>query len=146
MLIFWSLVIGAILGYVFGYYLKPNQQLQKAIRQARAACAAVLEDGQKGVYRTVVTDHNQSSELTVEVKQLAVTQAGQVKVAYLSAFYKNPGFRTRKGEALLREVRELLGDYLPLSDIEWYENKERQEDMKKHLHSLDNLQRHQLGE
>ena len=67
MLIFWTLVIGAVLGYVFGYYIKPNQQLQKAIQQARQASMAVLEQGRQGVYRTVVTDHNQQTELVVEV-------------------------------------------------------------------------------
>ncbi|MDX5483245.1 MAG: YhcB family protein, partial [Hymenobacteraceae bacterium] len=136
MLIFWTFVIGAVLGYVFGYYIKPNHRLRKAIGTAKEALKAALEEGNKGVYRTVVTDHNQTSELTVEVKELAVTQAGQVKVAYLSAYYKNPEFRTRKGEALLREVRDLLGDYLPLSDIEWYDNSERHAHIKNHLSSL----------
>ncbi|WP_266205159.1 hypothetical protein [Pontibacter kalidii] len=145
MLIFWTLVIGAVLGYMFGYYIKPNQRLQKAIEQARQASMAVLEQGRQGVYRTVVTDHNQQSELVVEVKELAVTQAGQVKVEYLSAFYRNPDFRTKKGEALMREVRELLGDYLPLSDIEWYENAARQEQARKSLQSLDTLDKHHYG-
>jgi len=146
MLIFWMLVIGAAIGYVFGYYIRPNQQLRKAIKAARETGVAVLEEGHKGVYKTIVTDQNQSSELIVEVKELAVTEGGKVKVQYLSAYYKNPGFRTRKGEALLREVRDLLGDYLPLNDIEWYETTERHELIKKHLDSLDNLHRQQLGE
>ncbi|WP_242928285.1 YhcB family protein [Pontibacter vulgaris] len=145
MLIFWTLVIGAILGYVFGYYIKPNQRLRKAIKEARETCAAVLEESSKGVYKTIVTDHNQSSELVVEVKELAVTKSGQVKVQYLDAFYKNPEFRTKKGEALLKEMRELLGDYLPLSDIEWYETKERHDNIRKHLSSLDNMHQQHSG-
>ncbi|WP_239022964.1 hypothetical protein [Pontibacter mangrovi] len=119
--------------------------MQKALQEARRASMAVLEEGNKGVYRTVVTDHNQQSELVVEVKELAVTQGGQVKVEYISAQYKNPEFRTRKGEALLREVRELLGDYLPLSDISWYETTDRHTKARENLSTLDNLQKHQLG-
>ncbi|AKD04195.1 hypothetical protein POKO110462_11515 [Pontibacter korlensis] len=142
MLIFWTFVIGAVLGYVFGYYIKPNFRLRKAIKAAREACVAVLQEGNKGVYRTVVTDHNQSSELVVEVKELAVTQAGQVKVEYLSAFYKNPEFRTKKGEALLREVRELLGEYLPHSEIEWYDTTESHNRTRKHLSQLNTLDKH----
>lgn len=145
MLFFWTFVIGAALGYIFGHYLKPNRRLRKVIQEARQANMAVLEEGNKGVYRTVVSDHDQTSELVVEVKELAVTKAGQVKVEYLSAFYKNPAFRTKKGEALLREVRELLGDYLPLSDIEWYENAERQINAQQNLKTLDTLHKHQLG-
>ncbi|TPE43259.1 hypothetical protein FJM65_14195 [Pontibacter mangrovi] len=145
MLIFWIFVIGAVLGYLYGHYLKPNRRLQKALQEARRASMAVLEEGNKGVYRTVVTDHNQQSELVVEVKELAVTQGGQVKVEYISAQYKNPEFRTRKGEALLREVRELLGDYLPLSDISWYETTDRHTKARENLSTLDNLQKHQLG-
>ncbi|MCJ8166181.1 hypothetical protein MKJ04_15140 [Pontibacter sp. E15-1] len=146
MLIFWMLVIGAIVGYLYGYYLKPNRQLRKAIQAAQATGAALLEEGHKGVYSTTVTEQNQSSELVVEVQELAVTEAGKVKVTYLSAFYKNPVFRTRKGEALLREVRDLLGDYLPISDIEWYENSARQASIRQRLNSLDNLHQQQLGE
>ncbi|MDX5436849.1 MAG: hypothetical protein LPK03_06615, partial [Pontibacter sp.] len=66
------------------------------------------------------------------------------KVEYLSAFYKNPEFRTRKGEALLREVRDLLGDYLSQSEIEWYENTARHDRVRHHLHTLDKLQQHHL--
>ncbi len=130
---------------MFGYYLKPNHRLRKAIGEAQKACRAALEGGNKGVYRTIVTDHNQSSELTVEVQELAVTQAGQVKVAYTSAFYKNPEFRNKKGEALLREVRDLLGDYLPYDEVAWYETTERQERLGKTLSSLDNLHNQHLG-
>ncbi|WP_299762021.1 hypothetical protein [uncultured Pontibacter sp.] len=144
MLFFWTFILGAALGYIFGYYLKPNRRLRKVIQEARQTNMAVLEEGNKGVYRTVVTEHDQTSELVVEVKELAVTKAGQVKVEYLSAFYKNPAFRTRKGEALLREVRELLGDYLPLSDIEWYENAERQITAQQNLKTLNTLHKHQL--
>lgn len=144
MLIFWTLVIGAVLGYVYGFYIRPNQMLRKAVRQARQTTSAVLEEGNKGVYRTIITDHNQTSELVVEVKELALTQAGQVKVEYLSAFYKNPEFRTRKGEALLREVRDLLGDYLPQNEIEWYDNTARHERARQHLHTLSKLQQHHL--
>ncbi|WP_276496962.1 hypothetical protein [Pontibacter litorisediminis] len=145
MLFFWIFVIGAALGYLFGHYVNPNRQLRKAIERARLAGQAVLQEGHQGVYRTVVSDHDQQSELVVEVKELAVTQAGMVKVEYLSAFYKNPTFRTKKGEALMREVRELLGDYLPLSDIEWYETAERQEQARKNLQTLDTLAKNNIG-
>jgi hypothetical protein len=146
MLIFWMFVIGAVLGYVFGHYVKPNRKLHKAINEAKGACAILQEEGNKGVYRTVITDHNQTSELITEIKELAITKAGQVKVEYLSATYKNPEFRTRKGEALLREVRELLGDFLPFEEIEWYERSERNERIRKQLTKLDNLQKQQFGE
>ena len=136
MLIFWMLVVGAFLGYLYGFYVRPNQQLRAALQEARQKCAAALEEGHKGVYKTIVTDNNKSSELVVEVKELAVTQNGQVKVQYLSAFYKNPEFRTKKGEALLKEVHGLLGEYLPLNEIEWYETTERHENIKKYLNSL----------
>lgn len=145
MLLFWIFVIGAVLGYMYGHYLKPNLSLRKAIQEAREASQAVLQEGHQGVYRTVVSDHNEQSELVVEVKELAVTQAGMVKVEYLSAFYKNPSFRTKKGEALMREVRELLGDYLPLSDIEWYETTERQDKARKSLQTLDALGKNNVG-
>jgi len=144
MVVFWSVLLGAILGYVFGYYLKPNRRLRKAIKEAREKCSAALEEGNKGVYRTVVTEHNQSSELVVEVQELAVTRSGQVKVAYLSAFYKQPEFRTKKGEGLLREVRSLLGDYLPLHEIEWYETDQRHARLRQHLQSLDELHKDHL--
>lgn len=136
MLIFWTLVLGAFLGYLYGYYVRPNQQLRNALKTAREKCMAALEEGNKGVYKTIVSDNNKSSELVVEVKELAVTQNGQVKVQYLSAFYKNPDFRTKKGEALLKEVHGLLGEYLPLNEIEWYETTERHENIKKYLNSL----------
>lgn len=145
MLLFWIFVIGAVLGYMYGHYLKPNLSLRKAIQEAREASQAVLQEGHQGVYRTVVSDHNEQSELVVEVKELAITQAGMVKVEYLSAYYKNPSFRTKKGEALMREVRELLGDYLPLSDIEWYETTERQDKARKSLHTLDALGKNNVG-
>ena len=73
----------------------------------------------------------------MEVRELAITKTGQVKVEYLSAQYRNPDFRTKKGEALLNEVRDLLGEYLPLNDIEWYETTDRHERIKKYLDSLD---------
>lgn len=137
MAFFWIFVLGALAGYVFGYYISPKQQLWQTIREAREKCQAVLEEGNKGVYKTIVTDQDsKSSELVVEVKELAVTQTGQVKVQYLSAFYKNPAFRTRKGEALLKEVYGLLGDYLPLHEIEWYETNERHQRIKDHLNAL----------
>jgi len=145
MIIFWVFVIGALLGYMFGHFIKPNLRLRQAIQEARSTAAAALEEGHKGVFRTIVTDQNQSSELVVEVRELAVTSGGQVKVDFLSAYYKNPSFRTRKGEALLREVRDLLGDYLPLTDIEWYDKTERHENLKKHLGTLDDLHKQQFG-
>jgi spore cortex formation protein SpoVR/YcgB (stage V sporulation) len=140
MLIFWMLVLGAFLGYLYGYYVRPNQQLRNALKESKEKCIAALEEGNKGVYKTIVTDNNNSSELVVEVKELAVTQNGQVKVQYLSAFYKNPEFRTKKGEALLKEVHGLLGEYLPLSEIEWYETTERHENIKKYLDTLNTTQ------
>jgi len=142
----WTLILGAIIGFVFGHYIRPNQKLRNALQEFRAKAVAVLEEGNKGVYRTIVTDRDNSSELVVEIKELAVTQNGQVKVQYLSAFYKNPEFRTRKGEALLKEVHGLLGEYLPLNEIEWYETTERHENIKKHLSTLDNAPKYQLGE
>lgn len=128
--------MGAVLGYLYGYHIRPKQRLRKALKEVRERCVAALEEGNKGVYKTLVTDHNKSSELVVEVRELAVTQSGQVKVEYLSAFYKNPEFRTKKGDALLKEVHGLLGEYLPLNEIEWYETNERHEKIKKYLSSL----------
>lgn len=145
MLVFWTFILAALLGYVIGHYLRPNIRLQQSIQEAKRICGAVLLEGNKGVYKTIVTDQNQTSELIVEVKELAVTKSGQVKVEYLSANYKNPDFRTRKGEALLQEVRDLLGDYLPLEDIEWYETSDSHDNIKKHLRSLDTLHRQHFG-
>lgn len=141
----WTLILGAIIGYVFGHTIRPNHRLRNALKEFRAKATAVLEEGNKGVYRTIVTDKNNSSELVVEVKELAVTKNGQVKVQYLSAFYKNPEFRTRKGEALLQEVHGLLGEYLPLNEIEWYETTQRHENIKNYLHTLEHAPKHQLG-
>lgn len=138
-------MIGAVLGYVFGHYLKPNYRLQKALKELRAKSVAALEEANKGIYKTVVTEQNRSSELVVEVKELAVTKTGLVKVQYLSAYYKNPEFRTKKGEALLREVHDLLGEYLPLEEIEWYETTERHQNIKKYLHTLDTYHTNQFG-
>jgi hypothetical protein len=133
------------LGYVYGNKIKPRKQLRKAIIDVQEKCKAVLEEGNKGVYRTIVTDHNQSSELTVEVKELAVTKNRQVKVQYLSAFYKNPEFRTKKGEALLAEVHGLLGEYLPYDEIEWYDNTARHAAINNYLHSLNSNYNKQIG-
>ncbi len=141
----WTLILGAIIGYFFGHTIRPNQRLRNALKDFRARATAVLEEGNKGVYRTIVTDKNNSSELVVEVKELAVTKNGQVKVQYLSAFYKNPEFRTRKGDALLQEVHGLLGEYLPLNEIEWYETTQRHENIKNYLTTLDHAPKHQLG-
>lgn len=135
MAIFWTFVIGIIIGYVYGYHIRPKQRWRKALKEVREKCITALEEGNKGVYKTFVTDASKSSELVVEVKELAVTKNGQVKVQYLSAFYKNPEFRTRKGSALLEEVHGLLGEYLPLNEIEWYETTERHENIKKYLSS-----------
>lgn len=144
MAIFWTFVIGALLGYIYGYYIRPKQRLRQTIRQVREQCIAALEGGNKGVYRTIVTDQDRSSELVVEIQERAITQNGQVKVQYLSAYYKNPEFRTRKGEALLQEVQGLLGDYLPLNEIEWYDASKRQERIKKYLNDLTLAQHHLL--
>ncbi|TXK52200.1 hypothetical protein FVR03_01660 [Pontibacter qinzhouensis] len=125
-----------MLGYIYGHHIRPNQRLRSALIDVKQKCIAALEEGNKGVYRTIVTDNNKSSELVVEIRELAVTQNGQVKVQYLSAFYKNPDFRTKKGDALLKEVHGLLGEYLPLNEIEWYEVTERHENIKKYLNSV----------
>jgi len=123
MTIYLTIFIAFMAGYIYGHKIRPNKRLRRAIQDVKERCAAILEGGNRGVYKTVVTDAaNKSSELVVEVKQLAVTKNGQVKVQYLSAFYKNPEFRTKKGDALLAEVHGLLGEYLPAEDIEWYES------------------------
>lgn len=137
-------ILGALLGYIYGYYIRPRQKLRQALREVRQKCIEALEGGHKGVYKTIVTDQAQSSELVVEVQEKALTQNGQVKVQYLSAYYKNPAFRTRKGQALLDEVRGLLGDYLPLQEIEWYDTANRQELIRKYLNSLTITQHHLL--
>ena len=133
------------IGYIYGNKIRPNKQMRKALDEVRAKCTAVLEEGNKGVYRTIVTDTNQSSELTVEVKELAITKNGHVKVQYLSAFYKNPEFRTKKGEALLTEVHGLLGEYLPFDEIEWYDNSERHTAIRKYLNSINSNFNKQIG-
>jgi spore cortex formation protein SpoVR/YcgB (stage V sporulation) len=134
--IFLIFLVGALLGYIYGYFIRPKQRLRNAIIEVREKCKAALEEGNKGVYKTIVSSQQKSSELVVEVRELALTQSGQVKVQYLSAFYKNPEFRTRKGDALLKEVHGLLGDYLPLNEIEWYETTERHENIKKYLNTM----------
>jgi hypothetical protein len=133
------------LGYLYGNKIKPNKQMRKALNEVQEKCKAVLEEGNKGIYRTIVTDNNQSSELTVEVKELAITKNGHVKVQYLSAFYKNPEFRTKKGEALLTEVHGLLGEYLPFEEIEWYDNTERHNSIRNYLNSLNSNSNKQIG-
>lgn len=136
--IFLVFIIAFFMGYFYGYRIKPNQRLRQERRELREKCQAVLDEGRKGVYKTIVMDQNKSSELVVEVKELAVTEGGQVKVQYLSAFYKNPDFRTKKGDALLSEVHGLLGEYLPLHEIEWYETGGRQEHIRNYMDSLNN--------
>jgi hypothetical protein len=145
MSIFLAALVAFFIGYIYGHKIRPNQQLRKALKEARQKSVAVLEDGNKGVYKTIVTDNNKSSELVVEVKELAVTKNGQVKVQYLSAFYKNPEFRTKKGDALLAEVHGLLGEYLPFDEIEWYENSERHLIIKNYLHSINTFYNNKLG-
>lgn len=129
--------VAFMLGYLYGYKIKPNKRLRHALQQVKEQCREALEEGNKGIYKTIVTEDSKLSELVVEVKELAVTEGGQVKVAYLSADYKNPAFRNKKGEALLREVRQLLGDYLPLHEIEWYETRERHQQIEAHAKYLD---------
>jgi hypothetical protein len=140
------LLMGAVLGYIYGNMIRPNLRLQKALQEVKAKCLAVLEGGRTGVYRTIVTDNQKSSELVVEIKELAVTQAGQVKVQYLNAFYKNPVFRTRKGDALLQEVQGLLGDYLPETEIEWFETADRNAKIEEFVHRLDSKSPRKLGQ
>ncbi len=136
MTLYFAIIIAFIAGYIYGHKIRPNKRLKKALKEVREKCTAVLEEGNKGVYKTVVSDNNKSSELVVEVKELAVTKTGQVKVQYLSAFYKNPEFRTKKGEALLEEVHGLLGEYLPADEIEWYETPQRHANIKNYLHTI----------
>lgn len=145
MAIFLTFVFAFLFGYIYGYRIKPNQRLRQTIQTVKEQCAAVLDEGNRGVYKTIVSDDNGTSELVVEIKELATTEGGQVKVQYLSAFYKNPAFRTRKGEALLQEMRDLLGDYLPLHEIEWYETGQRHENIKKHIDNLDKQYKKQYG-
>jgi hypothetical protein len=141
--IFWTFVLAFFLGYIYGYYIRPNQRLREKLKEIKEKCKAILEDGNKGVYKTIVTDNNKSSELVVEVKELAVTQLGQVKVEYLSASYRNPEFRTKKGEALLKEVYDLLGEYLPMNEIEWYEKSARHDKINDYLDSLNSSKKYQ---
>lgn len=131
-----AIIIAALAGYIYGARLRPDKELSEVLDRLKNQGEDLLTDGKKGVYRTVVTDQQKSSELTVEVKEVAQTQAGQVKVQYLSAYYQNPAFRTRKGEALLQEVHGLLGEYLPANEIEWYAQKERQERVTEFLNTL----------
>jgi hypothetical protein len=143
--IFLTFVVAYFIGYFYGHSVKPNQLLQSEIKAIREKSIALLEEGNKGVYKTIVTDNHKSSELVVEIKELAITKGGQVKVQYLSAFYKNPDFRTSKGDALLNEVRGLLGDYLPMHEIEWYENTEQHARIQNFLNTLDKSYKKQLG-
>lgn len=136
MVIFLTFAIAFFIGYIYGHKIKPNRQLRQTIQEVKEKCAAVLEEGNKGIYKTIVTENNKTSELILEVKELAITKNGQVKVQYLSAFYKNPEFRTKKGDALLAEVRNLLGEYLPAEEIEWYETAERHEKIKNFANSF----------
>ena len=136
MTLYLAIFIAFMAGYIYGHKIKPNKRLRKAIRDVNEKSAAIFEAGNKGMYQTVITDNNKSSELVVEVKELAVTKNGLVKVQYLSAYYKNPEFRTKKGEALLAEVQGLLGDYLPAEDIEWYEAPDRQSTIKNFVNHL----------
>lgn len=135
---FLTFIIAFFIGYLYGYKIKPNHRLRETVKQLKEHCIAALEEGNKGVYKTIVMDKNKSSELIVEVKELAITERGQVKVEYLSAYYKNPEFRTSKGDALLKEVHDLLGGYLPVDEIEWYETSQRHENIKKYVESLEN--------
>lgn len=137
MSMFWTFVIALIIGYILGHYIRPNRRVRARLKEIREKYVAFLEEGNKGVYRTIITDHNKSSELVVEIKELAITEQGQVKVEYLSAFYKNPEFRNKKGSALLKEVHGLLGDYLPANEIEWFDTSQRNEKISQKLNSLE---------
>ncbi|ALI97718.1 hypothetical protein [Rufibacter tibetensis] len=140
-----AFILAAFLGYIYGHRIRPNLKLQKALRDFQSRAAAILEDEKKGVYKTIVTDNQKSSELVVEVKELAVTQGGQVKVEYLSAYYKNPVFRTRKKAEMLQEVYDLLGEYLPKNEIEWYEVNGRHANLKEFVKELDTEQKPHIG-
>ncbi|GGK79316.1 hypothetical protein ACD591_08540 [Rufibacter glacialis] len=141
MAIFFAFILAGFLGYLYGHRIRPNLKLQKTLKDLQERCKAVLEDEKKGVYKTIVTDNQKSSELVVEVKELAVTEGGQVKVEYLSAFYKNPVFRTRKGPELLQEVHGLLGDYLPRHEVEWYEVNGRHQKIREFVTELETAQK-----
>jgi hypothetical protein len=145
MIIFLCSLIAFLIGHLYGHKIRPNKRLRKALKEVTDSCTAVLEEGNKGVFKTIVTENNRSSELVVEVKELAVTRTGKVKVQYLSAFYKNPEFRTKKGDALLTEVHSLLGEYLPMDEIEWYEANERHTAIRNYLNSIKSTYRQQLG-
>jgi hypothetical protein len=144
MIIVATFVTAFLFGYLYGHKIKPNRKMREAVREVREQCRAALEEGNKGVYKTLVSEDDKSSELTVEVKEIAVTESGQVKVQYISAFYRNPEFRTKKGDALLNEVRDLLGEYLPLHEIEWYETSERHDNIKKYVNTLERSFKKQL--
>ena len=144
MIILATSLMAFLFGYLYGHKIKPNRKMREAVREVRDQCRAALEEGNKGVYKTLVSEDDKSSELTVEIKELAVTESGQVKVQYLSAFYRNPEFRTKKGDALLNEVRDLLGEYLPLHEIEWYENTERHDNIRKYMNTLERSFKKQL--
>lgn len=133
---FFVFIIAFTIGYLYGNKIRPNKRLRAKLREVDEQCRAVLEGGNKGVYKTIVMDKDKSSELVAEIQELAVTDRGQVKVKYLSAYYKNPEFRTKKGDALLAEVHGLLGEYLPLNEIEWYENTGRQETIHNFIDNL----------
>lgn len=145
MIIFVTAITAFLIGYLYGHKIRPNKRLHNALKEARESCKAVLEEGNKGVYKTIVSDKNKSSELVVEVKELAVTKNGQVKVQYLSAYYKNPEFRTKKGDALLAEVHSLLGEYLPFDEIEWYDNSARRSSIENYLHTINTTYRNNLA-
>lgn len=137
-------LVAFFLGYLYGYKIKPNKKMRRAIEEVKEQCRLALQEGNKGVYKTIVADESKVSELVVEVKELAVTESGQVKVEYLDAFYKNPDFRNKKGEALLNEVRSMLGDYLPLHEIEWFETRERNQNIQNHINGLETTYRKQF--
>lgn len=145
MAFFLAMLAAAFLGYLYGHRIRPDKKLQQALQEIRTRGMAILEEGRRGVYKTMVTDQQRSSELVVEVKALAVTTGGQVKVQYISAFYRNPDFRTNKGEALRAEVQDLLGTYLPENEIEWYENKDRQDNIREFLRAVEAVQTKKLA-
>lgn len=140
-----AIIIGFLAGYIYGHKIRPRKRLLNAITEVKEKCTALLEEGNKGLYKTIVTDNNKSSELQVEVKELALTKNGLVKVQYLNAFYKNPDFRTKKGEALLEEVHSLLGDYLPAEEIQWYDTSGRNAAIKDYLTYVDTTYSKQSG-
>ena len=51
-----TLAIAAFLGYIYGHHIRPKARVRQVIKEVQEKCKAVLEEGNKGVYKTIVTD------------------------------------------------------------------------------------------